>query len=231
MSTHNEKIRIYEKQVEQYIKRRNFTQENNMFELNRRQFYRSTQIFEPFAIKASEEKIKNSWSNMWEKKEIKESYDEYLHGLLSSEESINFPTFNEFQSIISLLPNWKAARCDGIYNFFIKNDKIHLHIYEIIYNNCINGFTEEDWFYSGITYLIPKSEVIEGNEFRPITYMSNLYKMTTKVVTNILTLETEARNLITENQLGTKRRVQGAKEQALVNIALNTEYENKLHTT
>jgi len=61
--------------------------------------------------------------------------------------------------------------------------------------------------------------------------MSNLYKLTTKCVKEVMQLEVERRGLLAENQLGTVRRVQGAKEQALLNIAINKEYGNKLKVT
>ncbi|KAL6120471.1 hypothetical protein NUSPORA_02798 [Nucleospora cyclopteri] len=41
-------------------------------------------------------------------------------------------------------------------------------------------------------------------------------------------LEVEKRGLLAENQLGTVRKVQGAKEQALLNLALNKEHGNQL---
>lgn len=40
----------------------------------------------------------------------------------------------------------------------------------------------------------------------------------------------ENRDLLAENQLGTVRMVQGAKEQALLNLAINKQYSNKLKT-
>ncbi|KAL6121944.1 hypothetical protein NUSPORA_01052 [Nucleospora cyclopteri] len=43
-------------------------------------------------------------------------------------------------------------------------------------------------------------------------------------------LEVEKRGLFAENQLGTVRKVQGAKEQALLNLALNKEHGNQLKT-
>ncbi|KAL6121000.1 hypothetical protein NUSPORA_02164 [Nucleospora cyclopteri] len=60
--------------------------------------------------------------------------------------------------------------------------------------------------------------------------MSNLYKLTTKCVTQVMQLEVEKRGLLAENQLGTVRKVQGAKEQALLNLALNKEHGNQLKT-
>jgi hypothetical protein len=69
--------------------------------------------------------------------------------------------------------------------------------------------------------LIPKGTPKSGKDFRPITCMSNLYKLTTKCVTSILQLIVEQRNLVSENQMGTVRKVLGAKGQALTNIMLN----------
>ena len=89
----------------------------------------------------------------------------------------------------------------------------------------------EDWFYKGITYLIPKGVPKKGSDFRPITCMSNLYKLTIKCVTCVIQLVVEQRGLLSENQLGTVRLVQGAKEQAMINIAINKAACNKLKTT
>ena len=138
---------------------------------------------------------------------------------------------NEFNEIIKWLPPWKAAGPDGIYNFFIKKFSfLHEKIYLFAKDICINGIEEEMWFYKGITHLIPKNNPKKGSDFRPITCMSNLYKLVTKCVTKIMQIETEKRELIAENQLGTIKYVQGAKEQAMVTIVINKSNKNKLKT-
>ncbi len=43
-------------------------------------------------------------------------------------------------------------------------------------------------------------------------------------------LTVERRGLSAENQLGTVRLVQGANEQAIINIEINKEYSNQLKT-
>ena len=103
-------------------------------------------------------------------------------------------------------------------------------MYEIIKKICLEEHSEESWFYKGTTYLIPKGIPCKGSDFRPITCMSNLYKLTTKCVTKVMQQLVEARDLLAENQLGTVRMVQGAKEQALLNIAINREHGNELKT-
>ncbi|KAK1349154.1 hypothetical protein LUQ84_001833 [Hamiltosporidium tvaerminnensis] len=61
--------------------------------------------------------------------------------------------------------------------------------------------------------------------------MSNLYKLTKKCLSSVIRVEVERRGLLSENQLGAVRGVQGAKEQALHNIALNKGYGNNRKTT
>jgi hypothetical protein len=179
--------------------------------------------------------IKDFWETMWNKREDESNgadLDKYLVEHLSGEEPLNvFPTFEEFQEVIKWLPNWKAAGTDGIFNFFIKKfESLHYPLYTVIKRICLENQSESDWFYKGITYLIPKGIPKKGSDFRPITCMSNLYKLTTKCVTKVMQAIVENRDLLAENQLGTVRMVQGAKEQALLNLAINKHYSNTLKT-
>ncbi|TBU09088.1 reverse transcriptase, partial [Hamiltosporidium tvaerminnensis] len=120
--------------------------------------------------------------------------------------STTFPSLDELVNIINWLLNWIAAGIDDIYNFFIKKlTTLHKYLYDIVKVIC--------------------------SDYRPITCMSNLYKLTTKCVTKVVQIEVERRGYLAENQLGAVRGVQGAKEQALLNIALNKEYGNNLKVT
>jgi hypothetical protein len=86
-----------------------------------------------------------------------------------------FPTFEEFREVVKWLPNWKAS---GIFNFFIKKfESLHQHNYAADRKIFLENHTEEEWFYKGITYLIPKGVPTKGSDFRPITCMSNLYNL------------------------------------------------------
>ncbi|KAL6120545.1 hypothetical protein NUSPORA_02707 [Nucleospora cyclopteri] len=107
---------------------------------------------------------------------------------------------------------------------------LHQPRYEIIKGIIVEAHEQPSWFYQGLTYLILKGTPSKGSDFRPITCMSNLYKLTTKCVTQVMQLEVEKRGLLVENQLGTVRKLQGAKEQALFSLALNMEHGN-LHKT
>ncbi|KAI4292762.1 hypothetical protein PAPHI01_2036 [Pancytospora philotis] len=118
------------------------------------------------------------------------------------------------------------------YSFFIKRcASLHEHLYRIVRRICLDGAAEDEWFYSGITYLIPKGTPAKGSDFRPITCMSNLYKLTTMCVACVMQLAVTQRRLLAENQLGTVAGVLGAKEQAMLNTAVNKFHLNKLKTT
>lgn len=228
------KVCVFSKKLEMHERRKEFRRQNQYFELFRRRFYRKISEAEVVTHQVTKDEIKEFWSTMWNRKEnTEEDYDKYLCEFLPGTESPNvFPSYEEFQQIVKFLPSWKAAGVDGIYNFFIKKcEPVHKHLYEIIRGICIGEVEEEGWFYKGITYLIPKGSPAKGSDFRPITCVSNLYKLATKCLTKVIQELVEERGLLAENQLGTMRMVQGAKEQALLNIAINKEHRNMLKTT
>lgn len=130
---------------------------------------------------------------------------------------------------MSGLSDWKAAGIDGIYNFFLKKCfSLHGNLYRLAKATCMGEIEGESWFYTGITYLIPKGTPTKGSDFKPITCMSNLYKLTTKCVTQVLQEVVENRGLLREKQLGTVRRMQGTKEQAMIDLAIHKFNKNSL---
>ncbi|TBU20829.1 reverse transcriptase, partial [Hamiltosporidium tvaerminnensis] len=221
----NESLNVYEKKITMHESRKQFRKENRMFELFRDRFYRGLS-------ERVRDEIVSFWSTLWNKNDDSVMYDDYLIQFVSDNHPTTFPSLDEFVNIINWLPNWKAAGIDGIYNFFIKKlTTLHKYIYDIVKVICLEGTTQADWFYCRLTYLIPKGIPRRGFYYRPITCMLDLYKLTTKCVTKVVQLEVERQGLLAENQLGAVRGVQGAKEQALLNIALNKEYGNNLKAT
>ncbi|EQB61058.1 hypothetical protein NAPIS_ORF01395 [Vairimorpha apis BRL 01] len=231
----SERAAVYSKKLEVADRRREYRVQNQSFELYRSNFYRKLGGAQEVTHNVSKVDISNFWSTMWNRNDdidTNKTFDAYLMEYVpDTNDQETFPTYAEFADIIKYLPNWKAAGCDGIYIFFIKKcESIHPFLYNVIKKICLKGEKPEPWFYKGLTYLIPKGVPTRGSDFRPITCMSNLYKLTTKCTTKVMQLIVERRGLLAENQMGTVRNVQGAKEQAMVNIAINKEHGNKLKT-
>ncbi|TBU11757.1 reverse transcriptase, partial [Hamiltosporidium tvaerminnensis] len=228
----NELITIYEKKLTMYESRKQFRKENRMFELFRGRYYRGLSERVESEHVVNRDEIVSFWSKMWNKNNEMVTYDEYLIPFVPDTHQAMFPSLEEFVDIINWLPNWKAAGIDGIYNFYIKKlTTLHKYLYDIVKAICFEGTPQANWFYHGLTYLIPKSVPQKGSDYRPINCMSNLYKLTTKCVTKFVQLEVERRGYLADNQLGAVRGVQGAKEQALLNVAINKEYGNNLKAT
>jgi hypothetical protein len=228
-----EKKRIYEDKIRKYGMRIEYSRQNRRFELYRGRFYRDMEGEGPREHEVSKEEIKGFWDTMWkEEGMVGNEADEYLLEFITGdEEQIVFPSFEEFRVIIEYLPNWKAAGVDSIYNYFNKKlTSIHQDLYRIIKEICLESKEQDDRFYQGITYLVPKGTPKSGSEFRPITCMSNLYKLPINCATKVMQETVEQRELLSGKQMVTVRRVQGAKEQALTNIAINRTHGNKLKT-
>ncbi|KAI5148113.1 hypothetical protein ENBRE01_3047, partial [Enteropsectra breve] len=228
-------IKIIERAIETHIKRKQFSKENYMFELNRNLFYKKLGKEEEYQYSntISEMEIHTFWGTMWNAKSRKQKEEEKDKNAMFGEfiyKDINESEFNileineeEVEETIRNLPNWKAGGCDKVYNFFIKQSKfLWPHITKEI-EEVLNGKKEpEEWFYTGLTFLIPKVENPESpKEYRPITCMPNLYKLCTKICTKSLTDVVEKYQLLSENQMGTVRNAQGAKEQGLINKNIN----------
>ena len=231
-----ERSAVYQRKMDTHEKRKQFSIVNRNFELYRSMFYKNLSG-KSVELSAQVDKgdIRRFWSTMWVKEEEKKSdFSEYLaEHIPEDDKAIKcFPTELEFEEIIKWLPSWKAPGPDGIYNFFIRKcTSLHAKIYELVKRTCMGEEKMESWFYKGITYLIPKGVPKQGSDYRPITCMSNLYKLTTKCVTQVMQQAVEHRNLLSENQLGTVRMVQGAKEQSMINRSIHKAAGNKLKTS
>ena len=214
INIHQTRVHIYQDKLDSYARRKEFRKDNVCFELYRNKFYRGLECEIPTEHVVDKNDVKAYWETMWNKSSAdSKDYSGYLYEFIPPETSENvFPSYQEFLDMVKELPSWKAVGCDGIYNFFIKKcSSLHEHIYNIIKKTCIGEINGEGWFYRGITYSIPKGTSTKGSDYRPIICMSNLYKLTTKCVTKVIQELVEYKSLLSENQLGTVRKVQGAK--------------------
>ncbi|OIR56768.1 MAG: uncharacterized protein A8A55_2482 [Amphiamblys sp. WSBS2006] len=135
-----------------------------------------------------------------------------------------------FSQALRTLPDWKPPGRTQVYGFWIKKiEPLHrLFCHEL--SRIIKGEQEAPaWYYTGTTIMVSKKEETENAaEHRPITYMPVMYKLASKVVMLELTALIEANHVLSRNHLGATRRTQNAKEQALINKAINTEKKDSV---
>ena len=233
-----EKRAVYAKKIVMADKRAAFRKENKLFECNRSTFYRELKgekgSFDPEIDKAE---VQSFWLDMWSAGEEEQvGYQELIDLVEPVQLSTDFGT-ERIKSItanrIKYLPNWKAPGPDYVYGFFIKRMyALHERLAQLVSEAIEDPELIDDKMYVGNTYLAPKVvKAKRGNELRPITCLPNLYKLTSKVVTDLVTDLCTVNEVVSENQMGTRRDCQGAKEQALLNKALNDSLTTRSTTT
>lgn len=219
-----EKQMIYRKKLEIYDKRRDFKKSNYMYELNRSKFYVELEKSEIKVSKASSLEMRVFWEKVWANKEHTKTYEIVQNSNHENEETeyfdlrMNDETLRkEITNNIKFLPDWKTPGIDKTYYFFIKNLRaLHNSIMDEMIR-LIKDFSDfPKWFFTGNTFMIVNANGEKADDHRPITCMSNIYKIFTRSVNFILKKYCDCNNLLSENQLGTVKGCQGAKEQVLI---------------
>ena len=204
----------------------------------RKMFYRILDVETKVISEDIDEKeTMEFWQGLCKSEDSETNHDDLINTLEPIQiwiDNNNEDETKEFiEQSIKYLPNWKTPGHDHVHNFFIK--KIHaLHdkIKEIICEIISNPEIIDEEFYIGTTYLIPKvNNASQPNELRPITCLPNLYKLVSKVIASILARICDVNNIISINQMSTRRACQGAKQQALINKNINIKYNNSLATS
>ncbi|XP_040072198.1 uncharacterized protein LOC120844471 [Ixodes scapularis] len=155
------------------------------------------------------------WRGIWATDDEEGEYQETIDLL----DPVELQTKTEEEKVkkvieekIKFLPNWKTPRPD---------------VKTVDDPEQIDGR-----LYMGTTYLIVKTKrASKGKELRSITCLPNIYKLLSKVVTALVTDLCEVNELISANQMGTRRGCQGAKQQILLNKVLNQKHNNGLFTS
>ncbi|KAG0435477.1 LINE-1 reverse transcriptase like protein [Dictyocoela muelleri] len=230
-------ILLYSKRLEVHFNKKKHLRENFLYECNRKKFYReiasdNTQK----TINVKNESILDFWNNQL--CEFPKNDFDYIKNIVSNtlkpienEMKINIDE-KLINETIENLPNWKAAGIDRIYNFFIKNLKsIRKPLIKEIQRLCIYPNLIPKIFFQTITYMIPKkNDDPNPSEFRPISCMSNIYKLITKILTHNLYNILDVNEVISFNQIGARKNTMASKEQLLFNHSINVVNDFKLKT-
>ncbi|KAG0435770.1 LINE-1 retrotransposable element ORF2 protein [Dictyocoela muelleri] len=227
-------ITIINKRKSLYIKRREYNKNNYLFELNRKAFYRNLNNEKIINNVDNEESLKDYWMNMWNKEnnDKSDSIFKFIDfNIENKNEDVSIP-FESFKKTLESLHNWKAPGFDLIYAFWIKAmTKIHEKLYNIYLKYLYEPEIIPEILFIGNTHLIPKAETGKVEDFRPITCLSNFYKVLTKILKDKLWHHIESNQIISINQAGAMKNIQGAKEQYLINQSIISLSNTKIYTS
>eukprot|EP00477_Mikrocytos_mackini_P001724 GAHX01001864.1.p1 GENE.GAHX01001864.1~~GAHX01001864.1.p1 ORF type:complete len:436 (-),score=68.16 GAHX01001864.1:2009-3316(-) len=221
-------IATLKSELKQRQVRRVYTNCNNKFELSRKSFYRqmeNTRKIDDSKVKS--EKVREFWAQIYKKKELdQEGYRNILNAMNMYNIKIDNPDdamiHESIVRSIKLMPNCKAPGPDKIYNFWWKRlTTLHQKITESLASYIKGGVPLTTQMTTGRIILIPKSEPANEKNYRPICLLNGIYKIYTRTIKEILYDNLVRKSFFSDEQLGTIKDTQGAKEQSLYARALS----------
>ena len=216
------KIRRYNKKSQTY-------RQNHLFETHQRNFYRSlgnppdpatTQL----AAEADPEKYTGFWGGIWGNGM---GYNTEADWLPTVETEMNTvvpqPDFSIALETVAArvkgMSNWTAPGIDGLHGFWLKHVCcLHTRLATLISESLLTG-NIPSWMTEGRTFLLmkdPGKGFHDPSNFRPITCLPNIWKLTTGILADQIYSHLDANGLFPEEQKGCKRNSRGCKEQLLI---------------
>ena len=136
---------------------------------------------------------------------------------MTSQEHIHIST-SMVSSAARKLSNWRASGPDGIYTFWVKYLSSLYPWLAAQIQDCVVGEVPR-WLTLGRTVLIMKNKEVGPDvvtNYRPITYLSNLWKLATSLMSAAIVCHLNSNQVWPWEQKGCKRGSRGTKDHLLV---------------
>ena len=147
----------------------------------------------------------------------------------SNDESELTVSLAEVQAAVRGTRNWSACGRDTIYNFWLKYlPASHLYLARLYSAVLRNPEQPSEHTLQLRTLLIPKVAQPKAGEYRPITIMSNVLKLLSKIVLAKVKPALVESRVISENQGALGDNTVGAKELVLLDEVIQGQYKGKL---
>ena len=216
--------------IKRYEKKRKTYRQNQLFETHQRNFYRSLSKPAPDSSITNPpdapdpEKFVSFWGGIWEDGVEHNSAAEWIP-TVESELSAVVPqsdfsvTTATVAARVKGMSNWTSPGVDGLHGFWLKHVTcLHSRLASLI-NESIQSGSIPSWMTEGRTYLIikdPNKSSHDPSNYRPITCLPNIWKLTTGILADVIYDHLDTNNLFPEEQKGCKRNSRGCKEQLLI---------------
>ena len=228
-----ELLRSLERQVKNLEGKKAFWFENRKFELNRAAFYRKTLSTSNSAntpIVRTEE-IVEFWKGVYSSTEGQRDYSETIRETFTHSNDENELTVSlaKVQAGVRGTRNWSACGRDTVYNFWLKYlSASYLHLARLYSVVLRNPEQLSECTLQLRTLLIPKVAQPKAGEYRPITIMSNAFKLLSKIVLGKVKPALVESRVINENPRAFGDNTVGTKELVLLDEVIQGQYKGKL---
>jgi hypothetical protein len=229
LDTHVQRLSALAKRMRRYVESMQRKEQNRMFHSNEREFYnhiRNDKIDYREGLPEIGD-VTQFWAGLWEN--LAEHNSE---GMWLMEEEENCSELESMAAVVisaqdiheatRYTRNWSAPGPDFVHNFWYKKfTPIHERMAE-----CFNMVLEDprqlpEFITRGVTYLLPKDRnTANPAKYRPITCLSNLYKVLMSVIKRKIQNHCDLNHVLTEEQKGCQKNTQGCKDQVIIDAVV-----------
>ena len=213
------KIRRYEKNIKA-------KEENNLFNKNKKRFYRSVfEKSEAVSDPPTEESIRQFWEkDIWGETSLYSEAPEWLGEIEKACRKVplqgwNGISANEVTNQLASQMNWKASGIDRIPNFWLKSvPGCHSYLAASMQYYVENPDFLPDWIVCGRTVLLHKTNnTADASNYRPITCLNTMWKALTGILSNKINSHLIKYDILASEQQGAVKKSYGTKRQLLIN--------------
>ena len=232
-----QRIQAYAQRIRRYKKRTEFRIHNRAFEHDQKRFYQNIMGKKINRSDAPPlEEIETFWSSIWENEKHYDKNAEWIAAeqlfslsIPKCSENEGMCTREDIVTVLKRLPNWKAPGVDKLQNFWMKRiTSLHDQITRAVNRLLEDPNTIPQWMTCGITWLLPKDGDSKlAKNYRPITCLPVLYKLTTSVLADKIHRHLEERGLLPIEQKGCRKGSYGCKEILLMNKTIIDDARRK----
>ena len=231
-----QRIRAKAHRIQRYDKRKRFFEQNRLFNLHAKKFYREINGGNAIVNKPpNREETAKYWKSIWENEEKHNETAEWLPRIKKHVKQLSATgqkwekiTAENIKEALKNMPNWKTPGPNQIPNFWLKK----LNISHSFLANALNEIMEDPnkspkWLTEGNTYLVAKDQNTQDpKNYRPITCLPTIYK----TLTSILAKKTYSWKIFScyrKKKKGCRVGSFGNKDQLLINRMISEITKNK----
>ena len=127
-------------------------------------------------------------------------------------------TKDDVKRTLKSMPDWKGAGPDKIQGFWLKSFTAVHEVLATVLNECLEVGDVPGWLVEGRTILVMKDSKkdTEMVDYRPIACLNLIWKLLTGIISDKTCDHLEENKLLPEEQKGSRRKCQEAKDQLAI---------------
>ena len=209
------KVKRYDNRIKQF-------QDNRNFQTNQGRFFKNLEGKKERTKPTNAEDATAFWKGIWSTK-VEHKRDAGWIGKVKEnipsekQNTVNI-TKDDVKRKLKSMPDWKGAGPDKIQGFWLKSFTALHGVLAAALNECVEAGDVPGWLVEGRIILVIKDSKngTEVGNYRPVACLNLIWKLLTGIISDKTYDHLEKNRLLPEEQKGSRRKCQGAKDQLAI---------------